>query len=271
MKNQEILNELYSLFKSTPKDIVWNRFLTGIGDQELSWYRCWEWAGTRNKSNYGTITSEGTGKGVHRVVCTWLYGNLPYSLVVDHVVCDNPPCCNPLHLIPNTRWFNNIRGINPTGAPTLSNTCRNGHLFTEENTYYNPNNKSRRCCRICRYNCNVRNLERNREKYENDRRTHCSNGHELNLENTYISPRYGFKLCKICRLTQRRIRENGLSREGAELKPYKYSIPKDKKDLAVKLIKDGLSNKEIHVATGIKRSTVKSIRHSLKVKDTTYV
>lgn len=73
---------------------------------------CWPWiAKARTREGYGLLAKPGdsTGQGnlrAHRVA--WALANgldpltLPSSLVVRHIVCDNPPCCNPLHLAAGT-------------------------------------------------------------------------------------------------------------------------------------------------------------------------
>lgn len=68
---------------------------------------CWEWQGPHNAAGYGVI-----GAGYARFVATRVALNLilhcpdpgPH-LVVMHT-CDNPPCCNPEHLIVGTQKAN---------------------------------------------------------------------------------------------------------------------------------------------------------------------
>lgn len=65
---------------------------------------CWEW--TRGKKNgYGQMNiggGSGNNRGAH--VVAWELANgqsSPDGLVVRHA-CDNPPCCNPEHLVIGT-------------------------------------------------------------------------------------------------------------------------------------------------------------------------
>jgi hypothetical protein len=55
---------------------------------------CWPWVGAIHKDGHGQYD----GFPAHRMVYQALYGPLPDDVVVRHT-CDNPPCCNPRHLI----------------------------------------------------------------------------------------------------------------------------------------------------------------------------
>lgn len=55
---------------------------------------CWPWVGTIHKDGHGSYD----GLPAHRMVYQALYGPLTDEVVVRHT-CDNPPCCNPAHLI----------------------------------------------------------------------------------------------------------------------------------------------------------------------------
>jgi hypothetical protein len=63
---------------------------------------CWEWQGERNEKGYGRVVIGGRKYYVHRVVASMASGR---ALGMDEVarhICDNPPCCNPHHLVPGT-------------------------------------------------------------------------------------------------------------------------------------------------------------------------
>lgn len=64
---------------------------------------CWIWMGARNSFGYGNF-NWGGGRYVnaHRLAYEHFIGPVPEGLVLDHIVCDNPPCCNPWHLQPTT-------------------------------------------------------------------------------------------------------------------------------------------------------------------------
>ena len=61
---------------------------------------------TRNKQGYGlfqgSIDYEGFSFLAHRVAWALDHGEEPLELIVRHT-CDNPPCCNPDHLILGTQ------------------------------------------------------------------------------------------------------------------------------------------------------------------------
>ena len=111
---------------------------------------CWEWTGARTKAGYGLVSSEGRRRYVHRLVACGMTGRM---LVPDEVVrhsCDNPPCCNPAHLLVGDQ-SQNIRDCVDRGrhfSPGREMThCKRGHEFTPENTYEHD---GKRHCRECR-------------------------------------------------------------------------------------------------------------------------
>ncbi len=58
---------------------------------------CWEWRGYLDSKGYGRMNINHTFYGSHRFVFSLMGIDIPPGLVVMHS-CDNPPCCNPLHL-----------------------------------------------------------------------------------------------------------------------------------------------------------------------------
>lgn len=68
---------------------------------------CLEWQGYRLKRGYGQIHIMNRGKEMaHRIAFELANGSFPPQLFVRHVVCDNPPCCNPQHLALGTHGKN---------------------------------------------------------------------------------------------------------------------------------------------------------------------
>lgn len=68
---------------------------------------CLEWTGARNEKGYGRIGCEMPGQPrtmyAHRLAFYLANGYLPK--LIRHT-CDNPPCCNPQHLLPGTQLDN---------------------------------------------------------------------------------------------------------------------------------------------------------------------
>jgi hypothetical protein len=62
---------------------------------------CWPWLGTRSPRGYGKVKFAGRDERVHRLIAAHTMGAIAPDLVVRHA-CDNPPCCNPAHLLVGT-------------------------------------------------------------------------------------------------------------------------------------------------------------------------
>ena len=61
---------------------------------------CWNWLGYKTRQGYGRITAERQNWWVHRLAYEGIKGVLPAwstAAEVQHS-CNNPSCCNPVHL-----------------------------------------------------------------------------------------------------------------------------------------------------------------------------
>lgn len=124
-------------------------------DQSAGAGNCWPWTGCVNSDGYGCFHVD--GKIVRATRIAWQYRNgarVPDSLMVLHT-CDNPSCCNPVHLFLGDNGVN-MRDARDKGRLRNPNTekthCVHGHEFTEANTYRydgGPNRSERRRCRTC--------------------------------------------------------------------------------------------------------------------------
>jgi hypothetical protein len=117
---------------------------------------CLEYNGARSHG-YGSIRVV-VGAGVyrslqvHKLIYETHFGPVPEGLVVRHT-CDNPPCCNPEHLLIGTHKDNTndmIERGRYRGRPRQEE-CLRGHPFDEENTYISirRSGHEHRQCRAC--------------------------------------------------------------------------------------------------------------------------
>ncbi len=128
---------------------------------------CWIWrAAIHSIKGYGMFKSR-VGGYAHRAAYELFIGPIPPGFSIDHL-CRNKICVNPDHLEAVTHRENVLRGIGPTAINNRKIKCRNGHLFTRENTIFIKDKfHFRRRCRICQrgyireYMRNLRKVKRN--------------------------------------------------------------------------------------------------------------
>ncbi len=75
---------------------------------------CWSWVGDHSRAGYGW-TWEGSRPNrkltyCHRIAYALTYGPIPDGLLIRHR-CDNPPCCNPTHLVVGTHADNSADAV----------------------------------------------------------------------------------------------------------------------------------------------------------------
>lgn len=67
---------------------------------------CWPWLGAKQTKGYGTVSWHGKARLTHRLVCCETMGLAWESVPTVRHTCDNPPCCNPKHLVAGTALQN---------------------------------------------------------------------------------------------------------------------------------------------------------------------
>ncbi|MDX3068441.1 HNH endonuclease signature motif containing protein [Streptomyces sp. ND04-05B] len=102
---------------------------------------CWVWTGAQT-DGYGVVWVEARTQLAHRVAYQELVGEVPESLVLDHL-CRTRACWNPSHLDPVPNRVNVLRGVRKSGITR----CPAGHPYDDANTYLNR--AGSRVCRQC--------------------------------------------------------------------------------------------------------------------------
>lgn len=112
---------------------------------------CFLWLGTL-VNGYGRMMVGGTHYLAHRMAYELKHGPIPDDLVIDHL-CRVRCCVNPDHLEPVSNFENIARGFGIGVKNAEKMSCKHGHPYTPENTYWRPNGKGRDCkqCIDARY------------------------------------------------------------------------------------------------------------------------
>jgi len=113
---------------------------------------CWNWTAALNTYGYGCIWYKGRQEMAHRLLYAWAVESIPQGVradipSLDHITCNNPRCCNPVHLrlvpmVENCRRTNSVSAVN-----RRKTHCIRGHLLPAK-----PNRKDvpGRFCLPCR-------------------------------------------------------------------------------------------------------------------------
>lgn len=96
---------------------------------------CWPWTHRLDQDGYGTQKRSGRQIRVHRWVLEQKLGRPLGEGEVTRHTCDNPPCCNPAHLLPGTP-ADNVRDMVERGRTVSGDSHwarRTGGLLGEAN------------------------------------------------------------------------------------------------------------------------------------------
>lgn len=89
--------------KTMPNRTIWESFWDKVDRTNPE--ACWLWKGSRFPNGYGQCKMDGKAVGAHRIAYQLVKGRIPEGLLVCHT-CDNPSCCNPIHLFLGTALEN---------------------------------------------------------------------------------------------------------------------------------------------------------------------
>lgn len=96
---------------------------------------CWEWLGARKPKGYGNVRINKKYTTAHRAAWEYTYGSIPNGMNILHS-CDNPPCCNPSHLMLGTTVSNYVdmvrKGRQKAPAKRLGESNPLAKLTTEQ-------------------------------------------------------------------------------------------------------------------------------------------
>lgn len=126
-----------------------NRFISKInkrcgifGEDGKYPTECWLWTANTNPDGYGMfwVKEVGDNVGAHRFSYELFIDKIPDGLTIDHL-CRIRNCVNPDHLEVVTTKENILRGNCPAAIHSRKTHCQNGHKFTSDNTYIQPNGR----------------------------------------------------------------------------------------------------------------------------------
>lgn len=133
--------------------LLTHRFWSKVRISKTNFYKgtpCWEWTSTIHRDGYGKFWLNGKTKAAHRLSYEDKFGKIPQGLVINHM-CRNRACQNrDDHLEVVTQKVNIQKGLSGFMSgikQRLKTHCKQGHVFSKENTYVDPRGK--RVCRTC--------------------------------------------------------------------------------------------------------------------------
>lgn len=105
-------------------DSFWRRVAVAGPDD------CWPWTGAKTRGGYGSCKFGGKAVSTHRIAYTLTHGGIEAGLDILHS-CDNPPCCNPMHLRAGTH-AENMAEAKAKGRSAFGSRNANARLTAEQ-------------------------------------------------------------------------------------------------------------------------------------------
>ena len=110
---------------------------------------CWLWAAGTGNDGYGKFYYRGRTWRAHRFAFTQINGDVPSSLVIDHL-CRTILCVRPEHLEAVTPWENTLRSDNIVALNVRKTHCPHGHPYDGDNLRIKKTARGvQRLCREC--------------------------------------------------------------------------------------------------------------------------
>lgn len=107
-------------------------------------FQCWPWRGQKNEGGYGRFR----GHMAHRLAYEIVNGPIPDGAIIRHR-CDNPECCNPVHLEPGSNADNTHDAIE-RGRFAKGSRTRKSNLTEDDVRYIRENRDGRKQIELAR-------------------------------------------------------------------------------------------------------------------------
>lgn len=128
-----------NLNRELTRDEFWKKI-----DIKIDINLCWEWKKGRDKNGYGKVKYKQKSWRAHKLA---YFFNFPEQntednnkLLVRHT-CDNPPCCNPNHLLLGTAKDNTLDAIQRKRFKGMPGEKNPRHKLKESEVIFIRNNK----------------------------------------------------------------------------------------------------------------------------------
>lgn len=127
---------------------------------------CHLWVGAKARG-YGYVRIKGVTSPVHRLRYLREVGPIPEGMPLDHYVCSDPGCCNPLHCRPVTERENILRSNSMSARNRAKTHCPLDHELSGDNLVPSRlRSVGQRQCRTCHNAANRRRQQAKRGRRE---------------------------------------------------------------------------------------------------------